>query len=165
MSVTINEIDFLHAVDNVVKNLNGISNLYDSQLEVLRSLVMDTSNLFVTAPTSSGKTLPPVLLPSLLHELSDIGYDVPSFSRVLFVTAMNSIQLSLLTSMNNLGISCAALTKDNVDEVLESKVKVLLIGPEVLKMKNVTKSLLKVRSSFSLKVIDEAHLGMYYVYH
>ena len=158
---SVSEADFLKAVENVVHKLEGISCLYNSQLEILRTLVMDSSHIFLTAPTSSGKTLPPVLLPCVLRELSDFGYAVPSFSRILFVTAMNSIQLSLITSVTKLGLRCAAITRDNVEEVLQSKVEVLFVGPEVLKMKNVAKSLLRVRETFSLKVIDEAHLGMF----
>ena len=107
---SISEADFLKAVKNVVQELEGISCLYDSHLEILRTLVMENSHVFLTAPTSSGKTLPPVLLPSVLHELSDFGYAVPSFSRILFVTAMNSIQLSLITSVTKLGLRCAAVT-------------------------------------------------------
>ena len=158
---SVTEEDFDNAVKTVVEKLSGVESLYPAQMEVLRSLVVDAENLFVTAPTNSGKTLPPVMLPQVLKELNKIGYQFPTVPRVLFLTALNSIQLSLLTSLSSLGLDCAALTRENVDQILNSEVPILLIGPETFKLPSVSKSLLKHRSSFVLKVVDEAHLGMF----
>ena len=155
----ITEGDFEAAVERTLNKLQGIEKLYTNQMNVLRTLVLEETDIFLTAPTSSGKTIPPVILPSVLHELSVMGYNVPSSSRVLFVTAMNSIQLSLLTSVSKLGVKCAALTSENVTTVLDSDAQVLFVGPEVLKKKEVAMKLLQARSTFSLKVIDEVHLG------
>ena len=160
---SVTEEDFDNAVKTVLENLSGVDSLYPAQMEVLRSLVIDTDNLFVTAPTNSGKTLPPVMLPQVLKELNKLGYQFPTVPRVLFLTALNSIQLSLLTSLASLGIDCAALTRENVDQILSSEVPILLIGPETFKLPSVSKSLLKHRASFVLKVVDEAHLGMYII--
>ena len=153
------ERDFLTAVREVEEQLVDIDKLFTSQLDVLRVLVMEDNNVFLTAPTSSGKTLIPVVYPLILSRLSDMGYNVPKFSRVLFVTAMNSIQLSLEASILKLGVACASVTRDNVDQILDAKVFIILIGPEVLKHANVSKTLLKHRDTFCIKVIDEAHLG------
>ena len=79
---------------------------------------------------------------------------------MLFITALNSIQISLVLSMKDLGISCAALkSSDNIEEILCSETNVLFVGPEVLKLPLVSKALLKWRSLFVAKVVDEAHLG------
>ena len=174
---SVKQRDFEKAVESVLHGLSGISGLYDSQTEVLQSLVTENANLFVTSPTNSGKTLPPVIVPAVLLELNTMGYEFPASPRVLFQTALNSIQLSLMLNMKSLGIQCSAVTRDNVDQVLISETPVLFIGnyiaqsgkvladfspfvgPEVLKVPEVTKSLLKYRESFVLTVIDEAHLG------
>ena len=124
--------------------------------------MVEEDNLFVTQPTNSGKTIPVVILPKVLKELTSMGYEFPAVPRVIFVTALNSIQISLVESMASLGIDCAAVTKDNIDQILSSQISVLFVGPETLKLPSVTKSLLKVRSSFVLKCIDEAHLSKYY---
>ena len=154
--------DFESAVENAVSKLTGISALYPSQKEVLWNLVQQ-ENVFCTVPTNGGKTLPPVLLPSVVLELIKLGYDFPHDPRIIFVTALNSIQLSLTSSMASLGIECAAITTGNIEEVLKSGVGVLFVGPEVLKSEVVIKMLLKFRSSFMCKIVDEAHLGMYYI--
>ena len=156
------EEDFDHAVETVVSNLSGIASLYPSQLEVLRSLVVEQDNLFVTQPTNSGKTIPVVILPEVLKELNSMGHEFPPVPRVLFITALNSIQISLVESITSLGIGCAAVTRDNVDQVLSSEVSVLLVGPEMMKVPSVTKSLLKFRTTFVLKCLDEAHLSRYF---
>ena len=155
-SVTDN--DFTVAVDNVLARLPGIDQLYPSQEEVLRLLVKG-ENIFVTSPTNSGKSLAPIILPSILLELTKVGYEFPPDSKTLFVTQLNSIQLSLLSSMSSLGIKCGGVTSDNVRDLLRSDTQVLLVGPEVLKQPNVTKMLLGFRTSFVCKVVDEAHLG------
>ena len=160
MLTSIAESDFLAAVCKVEEHLVGVDKLFTSQLDALRVLVMEDNNVFLTAPTSSGKTLIPVVYPLILSQLSDMGYNVPKFSRVLFVTAMNSIQLSLEASILKLGVTCASATRDNIDQILDAKVSIILVGPEVLKHANVSKSLLKHRDTFCIKVIDEAHLGM-----
>ena len=51
------------------------------------------------------------------------------------------------------------MTRDNIDQILDAKVSIILVGPEVLKHANVSKSLMKHRDTFCIKVIDEAHLG------
>ena len=151
--------DFDRAVNAVVENLVGVDGLYPSQLEVLRALVVGEDNVFLTAPTNSGKTLAPVILPGVLKELNKMNYNYPPVPRVLFITALNSLQLSLQSSMESLGLQCAAVTKENVDQILRSEVSILFIGPEILKIPSVTKSLLKLSSSFVLKVVDEVHIG------
>ena len=151
--------DFDRAVNAVVDNLVGVDGLYPSQLEVLRALVVGEDNVFLTAPTNSGKTLAPVIVPGVLKELNKMNYNYPPVPRVLFITALNSLQLSLQSSMESLGLQCAAVTKENVDQILRSEVSILFIGPEILKIPFVTKSLLKLSSSFVLKVVDEVHLG------
>ena len=153
------DADLKESIQRVVNSINGIQKLYEGQRNLLRHLV-NGENLFFTSPTNSGKTLPPVLLPSILNELGKLGYGhFPETPRVLFVTALNSIQSSLVSNMETLGIKCAALSYTNVNEVLISGVSILFVGPEVLKHPTVTASLLKYRSSFVCKVIDEAHLG------
>ena len=147
------------AVCKVEEQLVGVDKLFTSQVDALRVLVMEDNNVFLSAPTSSGKTLIPVVYPLILSQLSDMGYNVPKFSRVLFVTAMNSIQISLEASILKLGVTCASVTRDNIDQILDSKVYIILVGPEVLKHANVSKSLLKHRDTFCIKIIDEAHLG------
>ena len=92
-----------------------------------------------------------------------MGHEFPPVPRVLFITALNSIQISLVESMTSLGIGCAAVTRDNVDQILSSELSVLFVGPEVLKVPSVTKSLLKFRTTFVLKCLDEAHLSRYYL--
>ena len=154
----VSEDDFDNAVNSVVETLKGIDMLYPSQLKVLRHLV-NQDNLFVTSPTNSGKTIAPVILPSILKELNKIGYEFTPSPKVLFLTALNSIQISLISSMASLGIRCAGVTSENITEVLNSEASVLFIGPEVIKTGNVTQMLLKFRSSFVCKVVDEAHLG------
>jgi len=91
-------------------------------------------------------------------ELNRIGYSFPPNPKVLFLTALNSIKLSLLTSMQDLGIECTEITKDNVEDVLHSSYKVFFISPEVLNFDLVTTQLLKVRADFFLKTVDECHL-------
>ena len=96
-----------------------------------------------------------VLLASSLNS----GYTFPVAPKVLFVTALNSLQTSLVKNMEQLGIDCGVLTRENVDILLGSRIGVLFVGPEVLKQKIVTQEIMKHRSSFVCKVIDEAHLG------
>ena len=155
----VSDSDFDIAVDIVVESLANVTSMYASQIEVLRNLVKQ-QNIFLTLPTNAGKTLPPVILPSVIQELNKLGYhQFPSVPRVLFITALNSIQLSLVASMGSLGIQCASITGQNAEEVLESSVGVVFIGPETLRLPVVTKALLKRRESFVCKCIDEAHLG------
>ena len=155
----ISEADMEKAKKNVVETLPGIDNLYLSQKNVLKRLLLK-ENIFLTSPTNSGKSLPPVLLPGVCVELSKMGYSFPQTPRVLFVTALNSIQHSLVASTNMIGIRCEATKNDNVQKALEAGVSVLFIGPEVLKMKTVVQNLLMYRTDFMCKVIDEAHLGI-----
>ena len=114
------------AVENVLDNIEGISSLYPIQLQLLSSLVKQ-DNIFLTAPTNAGKTLPVVILPQVVEELNKLGgYRLPH-GKVLFVTALNSIQLSMLNSMRLMGIKSAALTTANCEEVLDTDVDVIFI--------------------------------------
>ena len=119
---------------------------------------MHQENVFLTAPTSSGKTLPAVLLPMVFNELKALKYDVPLNSKVLFMTALNSLQTSMVLSLNALGISCMAVNQENINEAFHQDMNVVFIGPEMLKTNSVTCALLSNRNCFSLKVIDECHL-------
>ena len=60
--------------------------------------------------------------------------------KVLFVTCLNSIQMSMVSTVKLLGLDCEAVTVDNYAEVIASKVKILFIGPEILKLPRVTRS-------------------------
>ena len=71
--MTILKKDFDQAVHLVVQKLPGVTELYPSQTELLRCLV-EKNDVFLTSPTNSGKTLPPVILPSVLSELNKMGY-------------------------------------------------------------------------------------------
>ena len=150
--------DLNKSVDNVVERLTGISELYPVQLELLTALVTK-ENIIFTSATNSGKTLPAVLYPSILEELVKLGYNVPS-GKTLCITALNSIKLSMVSTVKALGIVCEAVTFDNFKKVIpSSEVKVLFVSPEVLKIPQVSACLLAHRHAFVLKVIDEFHLG------
>ena len=151
--------DFDNAIKTVLAKLNGISALYSDQYELLKSLI-ENDNIFYTNSTNSGKTLPTLLYPEILKQLNSQGYQFPPKPKVLFVTALNSLQLSLVNSAQTLGIACDAVTSKNLKGLLDSDdVSTLFISPETLKLPNVTKLLLGYRSTFVLKVIDECHLG------
>lgn len=154
----VSDEDLDTALDKVLSSIEGINSLYPNQYEVLKNIV-NLNNVYVTSPTNSGKTIPPVILPSVIRELRVIGYDFPVVPRVLYVTNLNSIQLSLLASLSGFGIDSSAVTSGNVEQVLNSGVPVLFVGPEVLQIPLVTKTLLKFRHSFVCKVLDECHLG------
>ena len=113
------------AVGNVLGKLNGIDHLYPIQMELLSALLRKES-IFFTSATNSGKTLPCVIFPQVLDELNNMGYGF-SPGRVLFVTNLNSIQMSMVSSMEDLGVQCQAVTTQNCVEVLDSEVKVLFI--------------------------------------
>ena len=149
-------VDLNSAIKAVVEKLPGIDELYPVQIQLLESLVR-LENVFFTSATNSGKTLPAVIFPNVVDELNQLGYEIPS-GKVLFVTALNSIQSSLVSSMEFLGLECAVITLDNFTEVITSEVKLIFIGPEVLKLPHICRCLLAHRSSFILKVLDEAHL-------
>ena len=117
--------DLIHAVQNVLESIVGITELYPVQIELLSSLV-NGDNVFMTSATNSGKTLPAVLFSSVLDELNKMGYSLPS-GKVIFVTALNSIKLSMLAGMKTLGIVCEAITLENFSDVLESETKVIFI--------------------------------------
>ena len=138
------------------------SDLYPTQWNLLEALLKN-ENIIFTAATNSGKTIPAIIYPLVLQKLGKMGY--PSFQnpKVLFVTALNSLQLSLLNNINKIGIECEAATKSNIERLMTSRISVVLISPEVLKIQSVTQILLKNRSKFVLKVVDEAHLDMYFV--
>ena len=101
------------------------------------------------------------VLKSVFFYFEGIPYTLPETPRVLFVTALNSIQHSLVESTSKLGIRCAAVKTDNIQVVMKSGIPVLFVGPEVLKMEKVVETLLVYRTDFMCKVIDEAHLGKF----
>ena len=150
--------DLKVAVENVIEQIDGIDELYPIQMQLLSSLVK-RENVFFTSATNSGKTLPAVIFPQILDELIKLGHNISS-GKVLFVTALNSIQMSLVASMKSLGLQCEAVSVQNYAEVLASDVRVIFISPEVMKLPRISSCLLDHRQSFTLKVIDEAHLGV-----
>ena len=156
MNVT--DAHYQKAVGEVVNELVGISNLYPGQYELLDALMRD-QNIFYTSSTNSGKTLPGVIFPEILKKLNNLGYNFPRHPKVLFLTALNSIKLSLLSNVKSLGILCGSVTCDNVKDIMASEATVFFISPEVIKIPEVTTALLRHRSEFVLKVVDEAHLG------
>ena len=152
--------DLAEAITAVIADIDGISELYPSQRELIATLFQH-DNIFYTASTNSGKTLPTVLYPSILKQLAYNGYNFPQNPKLLFVTALNSLQLSLKNNVKALGIDCEAVTSANLGELIASTTSVLFISPEVLKLPSVTQTLLSNRSSFVLKVVDECHLGRF----
>ena len=92
MKISSNLID--STVSKVVKTLPGISSLYQSQQTLLEAL-LSSENIFFTSATNSGKTLPPLIYPYVLKELAHFGCEAPENPRILFVTALNSLQLSV----------------------------------------------------------------------
>ena len=150
--------DLQRAINDVLEHLPAIDHLYPTQHELLTSLTQN-DNIFFTSSTNSGKTLPTVIYPLIVRKLSEYGYSFPSHPKVLYITPLNSLKLSQMNSVKGLGIDCEAVTSENVKTLLNSKTSVLFIGPEVLKLPPVIATLLSHRSSFVLKVVDEAHLG------
>ena len=133
--------------------------LYPSQYEVLEAL-LENDNIFYTNSTNSGKTLPVVIYPEILKFLNSLGYKYPENPKILFVTALNSLKLSLVNSTKAIGVACESVTAENITELLKSDNSVLYISPEVLKSAKITQILLEHRSLFVLKVVDECHLGI-----
>ena len=150
--------DLQRAINEILEHLPAIDQLYPIQHELLTSLTQN-DNIFFTSSTNSGKTLPTVIYPSLVKKLSEYGYSFPSHPKVLYITPLNSLKLSQMNNVKGLGIDCEAVTSENVKTLLNSKTSVLFISPEVLKLPHVIATLLSHRSSFVLKVVDEAHLG------
>ena len=104
--------------------------------------------------------MPAVIYPDVLKFLNSLGYDFPSNPKLLFVTALNSLKMSLVNHVKSIGISCEAVTSENLKELLTSTTtSVLFISPEILKQPCVTQMLILHRAMFVLKVVDEAHLG------
>ena len=101
-----------------------------------------------------------MIFPQIVDELNKLGYGLNS-GKVLFVTPLNSIQMSMVNSLEVLGIECAALSNSNFEAVLASDVRVIFISPEMMKQPIICRSLLYHRKSFILKVVDEAHLGWF----
>ena len=155
----VSSIDLDKAIQAVLDNLTGISELYPSQYEIISS-ILHNDNLFYTDSTNSGKTLPAVIYPEILKFLNSLGYNFPLNPKLLFITALNSLKLSLVNNVKALGIDCEAVTSENLESLLISTTSVLFISPETMKQSDVTQSLLLHRSSFCLKVVDEAHLGI-----
>ena len=60
--------DIERAIEEVVKKLNGIDNLYPGQHEIILSL-FHSDNIFFTSSTNSGKTLSAVIYPEILKYL------------------------------------------------------------------------------------------------
>ena len=156
----VDPIHLQQAINAVVSRLNGVDELYPCQCEVLGAL-LENDNIFYTNSTNSGKTLPVVIYPEILKFLNSLGYKYPVNPKLLFVTALNSLKLSLVNSTKALGVDCESVTSENIGELLKSDTLVLYISPEVLKVPAVTKILLQHRSLFVLKVVDECHLGNY----
>ena len=155
------EVTLVHlneAIQAVTEKLNGISDLYPSQYEIITALIQN-ENIFYTNSTNSGKTLPTVIFPDILKHLNSLGYKFPSNPKLLFLTALNSLQLSLINNTKALGISCEAVNSENIQSLIDSNVSMLFVSPEILKLKDVTQTLLRHRSTFVLKVVDECHLG------
>ena len=103
-SMNVTKVDFDRAVSEVVEELKGINSLYAGQYDLLHSL-MKNENIFYTSSTNSGKTLPGVIYPSVLKKLNSLGYNFPSRPKVLFLTALNSIKLSILSNVKGLGLA------------------------------------------------------------
>ena len=158
-TMNVDHSDLEVAIKQVVANLHGVEELYPGQLALLNQLFQD-DNIFYTSSTNSGKTLPTVIFPDVIKKLNVMGYSFPLKPKVLFLTALNSIQLSLMVTLKNLGIICDSMNSENADTLLSSDISVLFISPETLKVHEVTKALLQFRSDFVLKVVDEAHLGI-----
>ena len=154
--------DLQDAIQVVLKNLSDITDLYPNQYQLLSTL-FENENIFFTSSTNSGKTLPAVIFPAILKQLNSVGYKFPTNPKLLFLTALNSLKLSLVNNVKRLGIDCEAVTRENIQNLLESDTSVLFISPEILKLPPVTKLLLNYRSSFVLKVVDECHLGRLYI--
>ena len=155
---SIDDADFTNSVKTVIGSLPGVTELYPHQLELLNCLV-NRKNVIMTSPSNSGKTLPALILPRIFNELHSLGYEeLPADRKVLFVTALNSLQMSMVSSTRAMKISCESVTSKNIDELLKSDVSILFIGPEVLHIPSVSSSLLKCRGRFILKVVDEVHL-------
>ena len=100
-----------------------------------------------------------MIYPEIVKSLSSLGYNYPQNPKLLFITALNSLKLSLVHNVKSLGVDCEAVTCENLQGLLDSSTTCLFISPEVLKQPIVTQSLLLHRSKFVLKVVDEAHLG------
>ena len=66
--------------------------------------------------------------------------------------------MSLISTTRAFNVKCEAVTAKNIEHLVTSDVAILFVWPEVLQTPIVIKSLLKVRDSFALKVIDEVHL-------
>ena len=137
-----------------------IVKLNQTNQRTLLKTILDHDNIFYIASTNGGKTLPTIIYPAILQKLNCMGYNFHPNPKVLFVTALNALQLSLINNAKGLGIDCEAVVSDNVEELLNSNTSVLYISPEVLKLPKVTQTLLMKRSSIVLKVVDECHLGM-----
>ena len=105
--------DLDKAIKAVVADLKGIEHLYPGQYELLTKL-FDEANIFYTSSTNSGKTLPGVIFPAVMMQLDRSIYTYPNNPKVLFLTALNSIQLSLIVSLRHLGIACDYITHSQI---------------------------------------------------
>ena len=142
--------DLDNAITLVLEQVEGINELYPVQIQLLQALVKMES-VFFTSATNSGKTLPAVIFPYILDELIKLGYQLPS-GKVLFVTPLNSIQMSMVSTVKSLGLASVAVTSTNFEEVISSsETKVVFISPEVMKIPLVSSCLLTHRNVFVLK--------------
>ena len=92
------------AVKGVLSTLPTVHDLYQSQWEMLTALFTH-DNIIFTASTYSWKTLPSVMYPLILKELRNFGYPSKEKSKILFVTELNALQLSLLQSVRKCGFN------------------------------------------------------------
>ena len=155
---SVNQEHLDKAIEDVLEGVHGIRDLYPNQKKLLATL-FESDNIFYTDSTNSGKTLPTVLFPEIIKKLNIAGYKFPENPKVLFMTALNSLQLSLVNNVKALGLDCEIVTGDNIDTLINLNTSVLFISPETLKLPAVTQTLLLKRKSFVLKVVDECHLG------
>ena len=63
--------DLNKAIQNVIEKLEGVSQLYAVQIQLLTALVKQ-ENVFFTSATNSGKTLPAVIFPEIVDELNKL---------------------------------------------------------------------------------------------
>ena len=143
----LNDEVILQAIKEVKDELIGIEDLYEGQYSLLTNL-MKGEDIFYTASTNSGKTLPTVMFPLVIRKLANKGLNFPTCPRILYLTPLNSLQLSLVNNVTAHGIECNAVNAENVSILLESSTPVLFIIPETLKKKFSYSSI--VKSSFRI---------------
>jgi len=94
------------AIENAVLCLNGVRGLRPTQMQTVLDILYKR-NIFKTAATGSGKTLPPCLVPLVARELRNLGVNsMPDNPHTLFLTPLNSIRDSLVSQGCHLWITC-----------------------------------------------------------